>query len=129
MYSKSAMIYLFENPRTGERKDTSLGIEEEKVYEENGERWNRVFTVPGVYIPNMNRVNPHSQQDFMRRTDKADVTVGDMWDLSGEMSEKRAESMGEDPIRAKHDREESKLRKGKKRAKKLSDVEIEVKVK
>ena len=40
------------------------------------------------------------------------MTVGDMWDLSKDMSEKRAKKAGKDPVKEKYFKDYEKKRKG-----------------
>ena len=46
---------------------------------------------------------------------KKNLTIGDMWDISREASQKREKLIGKDPVKEKSDQEYSKARKGRKR--------------
>lgn len=120
------MIYLFENPETGEQRDVVLSVDEKKVYEENGVAWRRVFTPPQISTDT--RIDPYSQKQFLDKTRKPG-TVGDLWDRANELSQIRADKDGEDFVKKKFEENGDKMRGGKKRATKLKDLEIEVKVK
>jgi len=93
------VIYLYKHPETGEVKEVLQGMNDEHVYEEDGHIWQRIFTVPSASIDT--KIDPFSSSEFIRKTNKRG-TVGDVMDLSAELSEKRAESHGkEDPVKRK----------------------------
>jgi len=107
-------IYLFENPETGEIKEIQQRMKGEHVYrDENAVQWRRIFTSPHTSIPL--GVNPHSAEDFVGRTKNLKgTTVGEMWDLSKELSQKRKQERGDgfDPIQDKYFKNYAKKRKG-----------------
>lgn len=78
--------YPFENPETGEIRDFRFGMNDEKIVEIDGIKWNRVFVSPNITFDLF--VDPSNPKAFMRKTEKGG-TMGDLMDLSKEMSEKR----------------------------------------
>ena len=95
--------YLFENPDTGEVISVVQGINEEHTYSEDGKVFERVFTVPNASVDS--DLDPFSAQQFTDKTRNMKGTMGEMWDYSKELSEKRKKiSGGEDPIRKKQRR-------------------------
>ncbi len=119
------MVYEFEHPETGERKDVFQSMNDEHVYEEDGVKWNRVFSSQ-ICVTGF-KVNPFSQDDFYKRTTRG--TVGGMMDCAAEMSEMRAEKNGGvDPVKKEYEDTWSKNRKGKKMPKDLKNLEITVKI-
>jgi len=90
-------IYLFENPKTGEIKEVVQKMNEDHIYSENGIEWKRIFTIPNASIDVMDN-DPYSKDAFMKKTNR-NMTVGDMWDISQEMSEKRTQKDGKDYIK------------------------------
>ena len=105
--------YLYENPETGEVIRVVQSISEEHTYSEEGVEFDRVFTVPNMSIDAA--ADPFSAEQFRQKTKNMKGTMGDMWDYSKELSEKRKESLGgKDPIRQKAEKEYSKKRKGMK---------------
>ena len=103
--------YLFENPETGEIISVIQGIDEEHTYSEEKKEFDRVFTVPNASIDSS--VDPFSSQQFTEKTKNMKGSMGDMWDYSKELSEKRKEATGTgDPIRKKAEKNYSKKRKG-----------------
>ena len=105
--------YLFENPDTGEVISVIQGIDEKHTYSEKGKEFSRVFTIPTASIDSS--IDPFSSQHFNEKTKNMKGSMGDMWDYSKELSEKRKEITGaEDPIRKKAEKDYSKKRKGMK---------------
>jgi len=103
--------YLFENPETGEVISVIQGINEKHTYSEEEKEFARVFTVPTASIDSS--INPFSSQHFSEKTKNMKGSMGDMWDYSKELSEKRKEITGTvDPIRKKAEKNYSKKRKG-----------------
>lgn len=103
-------IYLFRNPKTGEIKEITLSVNEEKKYKENGIEWDREFTIPNASIDT--KINEFSERDFVDKTAKKNYSLGEMWDASKELSQKREKSEGKDSIKEKSLENYSKKRKG-----------------
>lgn len=94
-------IYAYKNPDTGEIKEVVQTMNEKHEYFENEIEWKRVFTPPNVAV-SFGQKDPFSKQAFIDKTGSMNGTVGDMIDLSQEMSDKRAEiAGGEDPLSKK----------------------------
>ena len=105
--------YLFENPDTGEVISITQGIDEEHSYSEKGRLFNRVFTVPNASVDGS--IDPFSAQQFTEKTKNMKGSMGDIWDYSSELSERRKkDNNGEDPVRKKAEKNYSKKRKGMK---------------
>lgn len=97
-------FYIFKKESTGEVKEVFFRMNDEKVFiDDSGEEWKRVFTVPQAVVdPLESSINPHSMNDWMNKTSqKKGTTVGEMWDLSTELSKKRAKDLGRDPLKEK----------------------------
>lgn len=80
-------IYLYENPKTKEVKEVLQGMNDVHEYSENGVKWNRIFTKPTASIDT--QLNPNSAADFVNSTKNKNYSIGDLWDKSAELSEKR----------------------------------------
>ena len=105
--------YLFENPDTGEIISVIQGIDEDHTYSEEGKIFDRIFTVPNASIDSS--PDPFSAQQFTEKTKDMKGSMGDMWDYSAELSQKRKQAHGGvDPIRKKAEADYSKKRKGMK---------------
>jgi hypothetical protein len=105
--------YLYENPDTGEIISVTQGIDEEHTHSEKGKAFNRVFTVPNASIDS--DVDPFSAQQFTEKTKNMKGSMGDIWDYSAELSDRRKkDNNGVDPIRKKAEKKYSEKRKGMK---------------
>jgi len=110
-------VYLYQHPNTEEIIEVTQKISDNHSYtDDKGVEWNRVFTVPHASIPMMNRIDANSEQDFLRRTESTGGTMGDLFDLSQELSEKRKSERGDsvDPVKQKFYKNYSKKRNGMK---------------
>lgn len=95
-------LYIYEHPDTGERAEIIQRMKEIHKYVKDGVEWRRVFDVPQATVDNLSNIDPFSKKQFMERTAKLrGITQGDMWDVSAELSRKRAKKMGEDPVKKK----------------------------
>ena len=99
-------------------------MNEPHVYiDEFGIQWERVFTKPNAAIDT--QADPYSVNDFAKKTNKKG-TIGDLMDQSQELSIKRKDKDGVDPIREKYYDSWSKRRKGRThpdKQKTISDVD------
>lgn len=92
------MLYVYQHPDTGEIVEVSQGMNDEHVYVVDGVKWNRIFTVPNASIDT--KIDPFSSKDFAQKTLKKG-TMGDLFDRSRELSEKRKDKEGYDPVEKK----------------------------
>jgi hypothetical protein len=95
-------IYLYKNPKTGTVKEVVQKMNDEHTYEQDGVKWERVFTAPNASIDT--KVDPDDKVKFIEKTGNMKGSLGDMMDYSSELSEERAKSSetGEDPVKRKH---------------------------
>ena len=95
-------IYLYENPEDGRVIELIQGMNEDHSYiDEKGVEWKRVFTSPNANFDS--QIDPFSQSDYRTATTNKNGTLGDMMDLSKELSQQRADKNGGvDPIAEKH---------------------------
>lgn len=84
--------YSYRSPKTGKTKDVIQTMSEEHSYSENGERWERVWTVPQAAVDA--NIDPFSQNAFVDKIGAQKGSMGDIYDRSSEMSAKRAEKRG-----------------------------------
>jgi hypothetical protein len=74
-------------------------MKDKHEYFEDGVQWRRVYTIPTASIDT--KIDPFSSNEFIRKTNKKG-TMGEVMDLSAELSEKRAEKTGSgDPVKQK----------------------------
>lgn len=105
-------IYTFSNPKTGEVKEILLKMSGPIIYSENGVVWTREYDF-NIQVKG-EKLNPWKKNDFLKKTGEMKGTVGDMWELSAELSHKREEETGQpDPIKKQYFKEYSKKRGGK----------------
>jgi hypothetical protein len=103
-------IYLYRNPNNGEVKEVFQSAFDEHTYEENGVKFTREFTIP--YTASNTKTDPFDSQSFKSKFDGKNVKVGDMWDDSAEMSDRRKQKMGIDPVKEKFFDKYKEKRKG-----------------
>jgi hypothetical protein len=94
-------IFLYSHPKTEEIREVIQSVHEEHIFiDEEGVKWQREFTVPTAAIDT--RWNAHDPRDFVEKTKKyKGGTIGDLWEKSAELGEKREKEMGKDPVKEK----------------------------
>ena len=116
-------IYLFKNPKNGKVISVFQQMNEEHIYSEDGIKYERVFTIPNAQIDSASNVD--SSEKFIEKTGKMKGTLGEIWDYSQELSNKRAEKNGGiDPVRQKAEEKYSKKRRGMKYKSKVNPSEM-----
>jgi hypothetical protein len=114
----------------GKIEEVFFGMNDEKIY--NGKdgkeigKWKRLWTVPNASFDSV-PLDPYSAKDFARVTNKGG-SVGDLFDRSAELSEKRVQKDGIDTFKEGFYKEYKKKHKGnehpeqrRERAKKKAD--------
>tara|TARA_R100000008_G_scaffold86896_1_gene82579 strand:+ start:6701 stop:7075 length:375 start_codon:yes stop_codon:yes gene_type:complete len=105
-------IYVYEHPETQESIEIIQGMNDAHEYiDDEGVEWRRVFHVPQMSMDT--QVDPYSESDYLKATANKGGTIGDMMDYSKELSQKRAEKDGTDPIQEKHFKDYEKKNKRK----------------
>jgi len=106
-------IYIYQHPETEEYIEVFQGMNDEHKYsDDSGLEWKRIFIAPNAAMDL--DANPFDKQGFVDRT-KGAGTMGDLWDRSKEMSDKRAaQSGGTDPYQKEYFKDYSAKRKGAK---------------
>jgi hypothetical protein len=108
-------IYLFQNPKTKEVREVFQSMNDKHAYSEKGVQWERIFTIPQASIDT--QIDAFSESSFKNKTSNKRETLGDLMDRSKELSEKRKDVAGVDPVQQKFFEDYSKTRKGKKHTK------------
>ena len=107
-------IYVYQHPDSKKIIEVVQSVHDPHQYiDEKGIKWNRVFTAPELNTQGSLDVNCTEKQ-FSEFTKNKRDKLGDLWDRSAELSEKRKKIYGEDPIKKKFESDWSKKRKGKK---------------
>ncbi len=87
------------------------GMNDKHEYFENGKKFNRVWEKPQA--SSSTQIDPFNKTQFIRSLDgKHGETLGNTFDRSAELSEKRAERLGKDPIKQKYFDKFKKTHKG-----------------
>ena len=108
-------LYVFKNPSTGEVKEVSQLINDNHLYvDQNGLKWERVFTVPYASVDTS--VDAFSEKDFAKKTASKNYKLGDMWDLSKELGDKRRKTEGKDSVNEKHLKDKERRNSKKKKS-------------
>ena len=102
--------YIYEHPETGEQVIVLQSVHEAHVYEIEGVKYNRVYTVPQASIDT--HIDPFSPKEFREKAKASNV--GDFWDRSKELSEIRTAKEGKDPVKEQFFKDYSARRKGAK---------------
>jgi hypothetical protein len=109
-------IYQFSHPEHPIVIEVLQSMKEPHIYvDDEGVEWNRVWSAPNASIDA--KVDPFSSRHFVDAVNgKKGGTIGDMWDMSKEMSEKRKRVVGtgKDPLKEKYEHEYSSKRRGRK---------------
>lgn len=105
-------IYIFEHPKTKKVIEIIQNMNDDHVYiDEKGVKWNRIFTKPQASMDT--QIDSHNSKDFVSKTRNKNYSVGQMWDMSAELSQKRGGASGQDEIRSRAEKAYEK-RTGKK---------------
>lgn len=108
-------LYSFLNPETEETQDVFYTMKEAPslgaYVEIDGERWKRVATTSQLAMAGLKPIDPHSAKQFVEKTGKMKGSLGDLWDTSRELSEKRAAKDGKDGVKESYYREYSRKRR------------------
>jgi hypothetical protein len=100
-------LYLFEHPETRETVEVVQKMNDPHVYvDEDGTEWSRVWVAPNAAMDS--NVDPFSESDFVRKTASMKGTVGDIWDYSKELGERRKDKEGKDKLKEAHDKKRAK---------------------
>jgi|GEM_PF-1959279 len=98
-------LYTFEHPETQETRDVFFKMNDEKRFiDQEGIEWKRVFYPPTFAFDTM--IDPHDEKAFARKTERGG-TVGDLFDISKDMSERRGGDKN-DEIKVKYTEKKNK---------------------
>jgi hypothetical protein len=105
-------LYTFKHPDEEKYEDVFFGMNDDKKYiDSNGVEWKRVWYSP--QLSTEASIDPWSNNDFVNKTKDKTGNLGEMMDLSQELSNKRAkENGGIDPVKEKYYKNYSKQRGG-----------------
>jgi len=91
-------IYLFSNPADeNEIVEVVMSVHDEHVYSKDGVKWDRVFTKPTASVDT--KLDENNPKSFVKYTATRAGTLGELQDISAELSQKREEKNGIDPVK------------------------------
>lgn len=95
-------VYIFKKPGENKYVEVFQKMKDPHTYEdESGKKWERVFTSPNANS-NTQLVNANTTAEgFINKTKEKNYSLGDMWDLSRDLSEKRKNVAGIDHVKEK----------------------------
>ena len=112
--------YLYQHPTTNKIISIYQSVHDLHEYiDKKNIKWNRCFTSPQINADQKLNENS-SSKDFENFTKDKKYSVGDLWDKSRELSEKRQDRLGVDKVKKEYYKNWSKQRKGKKHPKDVS---------
>ena len=104
-------LYTYEHPETKEVVDIIQGMNDEHIYvDKQGIKWKRVWSIPQASIDSSS--DPFDSQAFKNKTANQKGSYGDLIDQSKELSQKRKDKLGYDPVQKKYFKEYSEKRRG-----------------
>ena len=111
--------YLFQNKVSQEYREVFFKMLDDKIY--NGEDgteeglWERRFTIPNASVDSISNTNPFDTRAHVTKTGAMKGNLGDLFNVSKEMSERRAEKLGhEDPVKRQFFKDYQKKNNGAK---------------
>lgn len=113
-------LYIFKHPNLEKYQEVFFKMNDKKHFiDEDGLKWERVYTSPELNT--VGETDPWSHNDFMDKTSSKKGTIGDMMNHSEELSQKRKDKMGYDPLKKKYYENYSKSRGGAKHPKEIKE--------
>lgn len=92
--------YIFQHPTTEKTIEVIQKMDDEhEFFDKDGVKWNRIFTKPQASIDTT--FDPFSSRDFVDKTRGKSDSIGDLWDRSAELSNKRERILGKDSVKEK----------------------------
>jgi hypothetical protein len=119
-------IYVYKHPDREEYEEVFQGMNDEHVYEKDGIKWDRVFLAPNASVDS--EIDPFNRRHFIDATANKKGSVGDMMDMSKELSDKRAAKRGGvDPVKQAYYDKYSRDRGGSKHLSEMKEKGYESK--
>lgn len=118
--------YLFQRVGSEETKEFTFSMKEVPsfgtVIKRDGIKWKRLMLNPQVACAGLKAIDPYSPQAFVNKTGQMKGTLGDLWDASKELSERRAQKEGgTDPLRKKYYADYKRRKRGTPHSQELAE--------
>ena len=105
-------LYIFSNPKDeSEIVEVVMSVHDKHEFIKDGIRWDRIFTKPQAATDS--RCDPFSSRDFVDKSRNKKGNLGNLFDEAKEMSLKRQDKLGIDPVKQKFYEDYKNKRKGK----------------
>ncbi len=105
-------IYLFQHPETSEVKEIFQKMNDKHEFiDENNTPWLRLYTVPQSSVDT--KLDPFDIKKATEKSGRMKGNLGNLFDESASLSEKRSQIMGKDPLREKALKDYAAKRNGK----------------
>jgi len=102
-------IYRYKHPKSGKVVEIIQKMTDRHEYcDENGTQYERVFENPNLSKDTI--INPFSKNDFINKAHDKKMNVGEMWDLSKDLSNKRKQIDGKDKIKQNYNKQKYESR-------------------
>ena len=103
-------LYIFSHPETGEIREVFFHMDDDKSYvDEDGIKWQREYSSPELNASG--KTDPWNSKQFVEKTGKGRGKLGDMLDMSADLSKERAsQNNGVDPMKENYYKRYSKER-------------------
>jgi len=106
--------YLYQHPKNKKIIELVQSVHDKHEYiDSNDLKWNRIYTVPELNTEGSLKANC-TAREFHDYTGRKKGTMGDLFDRSQELSDKRKKIYGEDPVKKDYLKSWKKKRKNKK---------------
>jgi predicted nucleic acid-binding Zn ribbon protein len=92
-------VYLYIDDRTGDVHEVVQKMNDVHEYQIDGFKLRRIFVNPKISFDT--KTDAFSEKEFVEKTKNKNYTVGDLWEKSKELSEKREKKAGKDKIKEK----------------------------
>lgn len=93
-------IYVFQHPKTKKVKEIIQRMNEEHVFvDKKGIKWERILVNPQVAFNT--QLSATDSKGFVAKTRDKNYSLGQLWDMSAELSSRREGTSGVDEIKAK----------------------------
>lgn len=92
-------VYIFQHPKTQAVKEVVQRMNEPHTFVEDGVEWTRIFVSPQAAFNT--QISATDSKSFVDKTRNKNYSLGQLWDMSAELSQKREGMSGVDEVRVK----------------------------
>lgn len=93
-------IYIFQHPETQKVIEVVQKVHDKhELIDQDGVKWDRIWTIPSASVGT--KIDPYDSKSFSARFENKSHKIGDLWQESAELSEKRKSRDGVDKLKQK----------------------------